>query len=85
MTDEHAIDETSFDEFIRLAGPRLRSALVSRFGIEVGNDVTNDAIAWGWEHWPSLAVMANPLGYLCRVGLWAATGSDQPQKVSHGG
>jgi DNA-directed RNA polymerase specialized sigma24 family protein len=27
-----------------------------------------EALAWAWEHWDSVQSMANPLGYLYRVG-----------------
>ena len=57
---------------MREAGPKIRRALVSRFGVDIGNELTNDVIAYAWEHWDSLATMENPTGYLCRVGQSAA-------------
>ena len=50
------------------AEPRLRHALVAAVGRERGRDATAEALAYGWEHWSEVSVMANPVGYLYRVG-----------------
>jgi DNA-directed RNA polymerase specialized sigma24 family protein len=51
------------------AGPtRLRVALVSAYGVEVGSEAAAEAVSYAWEHRARLAPMANPLGYLFRVG-----------------
>jgi RNA polymerase sigma-70 factor (ECF subfamily) len=47
--------------------PRLRRALVARYGVDLGSDVAADAIAWAWEHADRMAAVANPAGYLYRV------------------
>lgn len=47
---------------------RLRLALISAFGIEVGAEAAADAVEYAWEHRERLADMANPVGYLFRVG-----------------
>lgn len=47
---------------------RLRRAFVARFGLEIGIEVTAEAIAWAWEHREQLDSMKNPTGYLFRVG-----------------
>jgi RNA polymerase sigma-70 factor (ECF subfamily) len=52
--------------------PRLRRALVARYGLDVGSEVAAEAIAWGVEHAEQLAAMQNPSGYLFRVGQTAA-------------
>jgi RNA polymerase sigma factor (sigma-70 family) len=57
-----------FEVFARSDGERLRRALVARFGVAMGNDVTDDALAYAWERWVSVGAMANPVGYLFRVG-----------------
>ncbi|HEY1762733.1 MAG TPA: sigma-70 family RNA polymerase sigma factor [Acidimicrobiales bacterium] len=57
-----------FEEFVSLYEPRLRRALVTRFGTEEGRDATAEALGYAWEHWDSLQAVANPLGYLFRVG-----------------
>lgn len=48
--------------------PRLRRALVARYGIDLGTEAAADAIAWGVEHTERLAALENPSGYLYRVG-----------------
>jgi RNA polymerase sigma-70 factor (ECF subfamily) len=57
-----------FEDFVSAYEPRLRRALVTRFGTEEGRDATAEALAYAWEHWDSLQALANPLGYLYRVG-----------------
>ena len=47
--------------------PRLRRALVSRYGLEDGREATAVALAWGWWHFSDLQEMTNPAGYLYRV------------------
>lgn len=47
---------------------RLRVALVSTHGVEVGGEAAADAVSYAWEHRDRLAAMANPVGYLYRVG-----------------
>ncbi len=58
----------SFDEFISKHEEKLRAALVAAYGPEVGVEVTADALAYAWQDWDRLATMANPVGYLYRVG-----------------
>jgi RNA polymerase sigma factor (sigma-70 family) len=57
-----------FERFVTLYEPRLRRALVTRFGTEEGRDATAEALAYAWEHWTTLETIENPLGYLYRVG-----------------
>lgn len=58
----------SFASFHADAEPRLRRALVARYGGDVGREATAEALAYGWEHWDRVQAMVNPLGYLYRVG-----------------
>jgi RNA polymerase sigma factor (sigma-70 family) len=58
----------AFADFSRIGGERLRRAFVAAFGVETGNDVHADALAWAWEHWDRVAQMKSPVGYLFRVG-----------------
>lgn len=62
------VAERGFEPFFALAEPRLRRALVARYGAERGREAAAEALAWGYEHWDSLAAMRNPVGYLYRVG-----------------
>ena len=61
-----------FERFAEVAAERLRTALVAAYGPDVGADAAAEALAYGWEHWPRLTAMANPAGYLFRVGQSAA-------------
>jgi RNA polymerase sigma factor (sigma-70 family) len=60
-----AVDD--FDRFTAEAGERLRRVLVAQHGVEVGSDVTDEALAYAWEHWDRVRAMENPIGYLYRV------------------
>lgn len=61
-----------FVPFVRDVEPRLRRALVARFGSDLGRDATAEALAYGWEHWDRVVKLENPAGYLYRVGHnWA--------------
>lgn len=64
-----AADVAAFEAFVRDAEPRLRRALGLLRGRDAGQDATSEALTWAWEHWPEVEVMANPVGYLYRVGV----------------
>jgi DNA-directed RNA polymerase specialized sigma24 family protein len=61
-----------FDSFVARCGPDLRRVLVARYGLEVGLEAAADALAYAWERWARVGAMANPTGYLVRVGQSAA-------------
>lgn len=63
---------SAFEQFVPQAEGRLRRALVSIYGPSIGRDAATDALSWAWENWDRLAPMANPVGYLFRVGQTAA-------------
>lgn len=67
-----AFQGVTFETFVEQQGPRLRAALVAAYGPEVGMDAASEALAYGWEQWDRLRDMANPAGYLYRVGQTAA-------------
>jgi RNA polymerase sigma-70 factor (ECF subfamily) len=58
----------AFTTFFRSAEPKLRRALASVYGPEVGRDSAAEALVWGWQNWSRLSGMENPIGYLYRVG-----------------
>lgn len=60
--------QESYADFVQEAEPRLRRALVARYGSDLGRELTAAALAYGWENWLRLAAMDNPIGYLYRVG-----------------
>ena len=43
-------------------------ALTAGFGSGVGREAAAEALAHAWEHWDRVQGMANPSGYLFRVG-----------------
>lgn len=57
-----------FESFARVARPRLFRALAAVRGEEAA-DGAAEALAYAWEHWDRVSSMANPIGYLYRVGL----------------
>ena len=59
--------QRSFETFVRTDGERLRRVLASQYGVEVGVDAADAALAWAWEHWDRVEAMDNPAGYLYRV------------------
>jgi RNA polymerase sigma-70 factor (ECF subfamily) len=64
---ERGTAEERFSSFASDVGPRLKQVLVSWYGIDVGAEVTADALAYAWERWSELEPMTNPVGYLFRV------------------
>ena len=62
----------SFELFVADEGERLRRVLTAHYGLELGPDIVADVLAWAWEHWDEVRVMANPVGYLYRVGQSSA-------------
>ena len=64
MTDERS----AFTAFVAETEPRLRRAFTALRGPDDGREATAEALAWAWEHWSEVQEMANPAGYLYRVG-----------------
>jgi RNA polymerase sigma-70 factor (ECF subfamily) len=62
-------DEWGFEDFFTEVEPRLRLALCARFGRDAGREAALDALVYGWRHWDRVRDMANPAGYLYRVGV----------------
>lgn len=65
-------DAEDFERFVLDTEPRLRRALVARYGRDQGREATAAALAWAWEHRSELPRLANPIGYLYRVGQSAS-------------
>ncbi len=70
MMDDSASER--FAGFFETAEPKLRRALTSAYGADVGPDATAEALAWGWQNWTRVEAMDNPVGYLFRVGQSSA-------------
>jgi RNA polymerase sigma factor (sigma-70 family) len=62
-------DEAEFVRFARQLEPGLRVALMARLGPPRGREAAEDALVWAWEHWDRIGRVANPGGYLYRVGV----------------
>ncbi len=60
--------ESGFETFAETAEPRLRIALVARYGPDIGSQATVDALTHGWKNWDRVQQMENPFGFLYRVG-----------------
>ena len=60
--------QAAFRAFVDEVEPRLRRAFTLLRGADGGGDATAEALAWAWEHWAEVQEMANPAGYLYRVG-----------------
>lgn len=71
--------ERVFTRFVKEVEPRLSYALAAAYGPEVGAEVTADALEWAWEHWGEVEEMANPAGYLYRVGQSKARWYHRPR------
>jgi RNA polymerase sigma-70 factor (ECF subfamily) len=69
----------TYEEFVRRDSARLRAGLVAAYGPEVGADACAEALAYGFEHWDRVGPMANPAGYLYRVGQSEARRHFRPQ------
>jgi RNA polymerase sigma-70 factor (ECF subfamily) len=60
--------EETFSLFVGEAQDRIRQALTAGFGAEVGRDAAEEALVYAWQHWDRVGGMANPAGYVYRVG-----------------
>lgn len=72
MTEEGVRQDADFGSWYASVEPRLRAALVARYGPDRGRDAAASALAWAWEHWDRTSAMDNPVGYLYRVGQSSA-------------
>src|SRR4051812_48440773 len=68
--DEDSVgpEATAFEEFFVRVEPRLRAALTSLYGADLGREATAEALAWAYEHWDRVRGMEYPIAYLYRVG-----------------
>ena len=61
-------DRGAFEAFVEAVELRLRIALIAVLGQERGRDAAAAALLYAWENWDRVSAMANPAGYLYRVG-----------------
>lgn len=74
--------DRAFDAFAREAEPRLRRALLGAVGVDRVDDAVAEALGYAFEHRDRLAEMANPVGYLFRVGQ-SRTRQRKPVRLFH--
>ena len=77
LSDETKAD--SFTEFVEEIETKVRQSLTAVFGFDRGREATAEALAYGWEHWDRVKSMANPAGYLYRVGQSKARSYFRPR------
>ncbi len=69
VTEPGAVEGApSFDEFVRVVEPTLRSVLVSRLGRDRGVIATAEALSWAWENWSRVQKLDRPVPFLSKVG-----------------
>ena len=65
---ESPATEEQFGRFFVDVEPKLRRALVARYGQERGREATAEALAWAWAHWSRVEPVTYRVAYLYRVG-----------------
>ncbi len=71
-----------FALFVAEVEPRLRRALVGAVGVEAAGDAVAEALAYAWQNWQRVTLMANPAGYLYRVAR-SSTRVRPPKRVRY--
>ena len=66
--DSTAVRRDTFTSFVGDVEPRLRRALVAGYGVDRGREARADALVYAWRNWDRVRDLANPAGYLYRVG-----------------
>jgi RNA polymerase sigma-70 factor (ECF subfamily) len=67
-THAEPVSEPAFETFVADLHPRLVRAFVPLRGVDGAADAAAEAMAYAFEHWDRVRRMANPAGYLYRVG-----------------
>jgi DNA-directed RNA polymerase specialized sigma24 family protein len=67
----------TFEVFVADDAPRLRRALRSKYGCELGADLYGDAMEKAWADWARIGRMTNPSGYLWKVAATNARRYDR--------
>jgi RNA polymerase sigma-70 factor (ECF subfamily) len=57
-----------FAAFVADGARRVRRALVAFYGLEIGGDAADEAIAVAWEKWDVIGLMDDPAAYVFRIG-----------------
>jgi RNA polymerase sigma-70 factor (ECF subfamily) len=75
------VDLDDFERFATDAKPRLQRALLGVVGVDAVDDAVAEALAYGFEHWARVREMANPVGYLYRVGRSRSRSRRRPVRL----
>jgi DNA-directed RNA polymerase specialized sigma24 family protein len=68
MTEAEPSRSSRFAALVQQTERPLRASLVARYGPERGREAAAEALAYAWENLDKVTAMANPVGYLYRVG-----------------
>ena len=60
MTVTMGTDAQSFTDFVGRVGRPLHQALIAAYGVQTGEDVASEALAYAWENWDRVRLMHNP-------------------------
>ncbi len=66
------------EDFLLDARPRLMRAFLGNLGPSRADDALSVAFEWAYSNWEKLREMANPVGYLYRVGTTRSTPRKTP-------
>ena len=83
--DERREPEGSFEDFFARAEPRLRAALTSSYGADMGREATAEAMAWAYEHWDRVRDLDHRVAYLYRVGQSRTRRLRRPRRMTFAG
>lgn len=73
-----------FEEWIAPVRVRLARAFAAAYGLERGQEALSEAMAYAWEHFDSLVLMGNPVGFLFRVGQSRSRSRRRPRPLPPG-
>lgn len=77
-TNDHSTNADTFRGFVRDAEPKLRQAYLGAVGVDRMPDAVSEALLYAWDNWERVSSMANPVGYLFRVGQSKTRSRRQP-------
>lgn len=72
-----------FERLVEEVRPRLIRAFSAAYGLGRGEEALAESMAYAWEHRQELTGMANPAGYLFRVGQSRSRSRRAPVTLPH--
>ncbi len=73
MSQMSSTNTRTFTTFAGQMEPRLRRAFVAALGADLAPDAMAEAWTYAWQHWERIEQMANPAGYVYRIGRTRAS------------